>query len=120
MSTTPLSPTPAIPALAAADRLAVSAPFAEAKEPVDPHDHNPMERFEPEAAREALRALSLAFNASGTDLKFSVDALTGQTVVAVVRQSDGQVIRQVPSAVALRLAETLGQPLRGKWMDQTI
>lgn len=41
------------------------------------------------------------------NLEFSVDEASGETVVKVVAADTGEVIRQIPSEVALRLAESL-------------
>jgi flagellar protein FlaG len=41
------------------------------------------------------------------NLEFSVDDASGETVVKVVASDTGEVIRQIPSEVALKLAESL-------------
>ncbi|MDF3936915.1 flagellar protein FlaG [Pseudomonas citronellolis] len=41
------------------------------------------------------------------NLEFSVDEASGETVVKVVAADTGEVIRQIPSEVALKLAESL-------------
>ncbi|MBG6288057.1 flagellar protein FlaG [Pseudomonas nitroreducens] len=41
------------------------------------------------------------------NLEFSVDDASGETVVKVVAADTGEVIRQIPSEVALKLAESL-------------
>ncbi|KAF1053172.1 MAG: hypothetical protein GAK43_01549 [Stenotrophomonas maltophilia] len=41
------------------------------------------------------------------NLEFSVDEGSGETVVKVVQADTGEVIRQIPSEVALKLAESL-------------
>lgn len=41
------------------------------------------------------------------NLEFSVDDASGETVVKVVSADTGEVIRQIPSEVALKLAESL-------------
>lgn len=44
----------------------------------------------------------------GRELQFSVDSASGETVVRVRDPSTGDVIRQIPSEEALRLAQSLG------------
>ena len=41
------------------------------------------------------------------NLEFSVDEASGETVVKVVSADTGELIRQIPSEVALKLAESL-------------
>lgn len=41
------------------------------------------------------------------NLEFSVDEASGETVVKVVAADTGELIRQIPSEVALKLAESL-------------
>ena len=45
--------------------------------------------------------------ASERQLDFSIDDSTGQVVVKVIARQSGEVIRQLPSEVALKLAENL-------------
>ncbi len=45
---------------------------------------------------------------SGRELQFRVDSSTGSTVVSVLDRS-GQLIRQIPSEEAMRLAERLSE-----------
>jgi flagellar protein FlaG len=44
----------------------------------------------------------------GRSLQFSVDADSGRTVVSVRDSATGEVIRQIPNAEALRLAQRVG------------
>lgn len=63
------------------------------------------------ATREAIQAAAAAIEKhlrdEGRQLAFSVDDSTGQTVVTVRNPSTGDVIRQVPSEEALRIARNL-------------
>ena len=43
--------------------------------------------------------------ATQRNLDFSIDDTTGQVVVKVIARQSGEVIRQLPSEVALKLAE---------------
>ena len=40
-------------------------------------------------------------------LEFSVDKSTGQTIIKVIDQSSGKVVRQIPPEYVVRLAQTL-------------
>jgi flagellar protein FlaG len=60
-----------------------------------------------ELARAAAERLQQFVKESGRDLRFSVDDQAGVIVVRVVDQSSGDVIRQIPSEEALRLARSL-------------
>jgi len=44
----------------------------------------------------------------GRSVQFSIDSESGETVVSIRDAATGEVIRQIPSAEALRLAESLG------------
>jgi flagellar protein FlaG len=44
----------------------------------------------------------------GRSVQFSIDSASGETVVSVRDAATGEVIRQIPSEEALRLARTLG------------
>jgi flagellar protein FlaG len=44
----------------------------------------------------------------GRSVQFSIDEQSGETVVSVRDADTGEVIRQIPSAEALRLAQALG------------
>jgi flagellar protein FlaG len=44
----------------------------------------------------------------GRELQFSIDSASGETVVRVRDPATGDVIRQIPSEEALRLAQSLG------------
>lgn len=66
---------------------------------------------DPAALADAVKALNDRFAAQNTDLKFSVDKASGQTVVRVVDAKDGKVLRQIPTEDALRIARSLsGHP----------
>jgi flagellar protein FlaG len=44
----------------------------------------------------------------GRQVQFSIDSASGRTVVSVRDADTGDVIRQIPSEEALRLAQSLG------------
>ncbi len=117
MSSTTVTPVITVPACPAADRIGVAA-AAESPARLKPQaavaKPEVAQREEPQTA---LQQLAAEYTSSSTDLRFSVDAVTGQTIVAVVSREDGTLLRQMPSEVALRVAQALAAPLRGKLID---
>ncbi|MNE14571.1 flagellar protein FlaG [compost metagenome] len=74
-----------------------------ANEPVD-KESKPAARQDLEGAISAIQDF---VKASERQLDFSIDDSTGQVVVKVIARQSGEVIRQLPSEVALKLAENL-------------
>lgn len=56
---------------------------------------------------QAVESLQKLADMSHRNLDFSIDEGSGQTVVKVVASDTGEVIRQIPSEVALKLAQSL-------------
>ena len=56
---------------------------------------------------EAVESLQAFAKSSHRNLDFSIDEDSGQTVVKVVASDTGEVIRQIPTEVALKLARNL-------------
>jgi flagellar protein FlaG len=56
----------------------------------------------------------------GRSLQFSIDSDSGRTVVSVKDMATGDVIRQIPSEEALRLAQALGQPGGSALLDTQV
>lgn len=67
----------------------------------------PPERFEVEKAVSDLRDFAQSHQ---RQLDFSIDDTTGIMVVKVIASQSGEVIRQLPSEVALKLAQNLADP----------
>jgi flagellar protein FlaG len=61
-----------------------------------------------DAMKAAAEQIESYLRATGRELRFSVDEATGETVVTVRDSVSGDVIRQIPNAEALRLAQALG------------
>lgn len=59
--------------------------------------------------RAVARQIESYLRANGRDLQFSVDQESGRTVVTVRDRSTGEVIRQIPDAEALRIAQSIGK-----------
>jgi flagellar protein FlaG len=109
---TPAAPA-AIPAARAAEVKPVQAAPAEVKTAVD-------NRPDPQEARrtlqEATEQLNKQMAKNGRDLNFSLDDVANQLVVTVKNQ-EGEVIRQIPSEVALRVAHNL-ENMKGLMQDE--
>lgn len=62
---------------------------------------------EPQGLASAVEELNAYVQSNQRDLEFSIDDSSGQTVVKVVDPQSGEVIRQIPSELALNLAQAL-------------
>lgn len=62
-----------------------------------------------QALEEAVASMQDATQAMQRNLSFSIDESTGRMVVKVTDSSSGDVIRQMPTEEALRLAESLDE-----------
>lgn len=60
------------------------------------------------AVKAAAAQIEAYLKANGRELKFTVDEPSGEIVVTVRDSRSGEVIRQIPSDEALRLARALG------------
>jgi len=60
------------------------------------------------AVKSAAAQIEAYLKSTGRELQFSVDEVTGDTVVTVRDAQSGEVIRQITNAEALRLAHALG------------
>ncbi len=56
---------------------------------------------------EALTSIRQSMQSTHRNLEFSLDSDSGLTVVKVIDQSSGEMIRQIPSEVAVKLAASL-------------
>lgn len=91
---TPLRPLPAA-------ALASAAPAGNAQDPSDAVTDNEAE------ISAAVAELNRYVAGSRTDLRFTVDRDAGEVVVSIVDSESGQVLRQMPSPEALRIARYL-------------
>ncbi len=93
----------AIPAARAAEIEARPQPPVEAKPAVE-------KKTDPQEARrtlqEATEHLNKQMQRNSRDLSFSVDDVANKVVVTV-KNREGEVVRQIPSEVALRVAHNL-------------
>ena len=76
----------------------------------DPHAAEQRQRIEAQSrqqVQEAIADINRYVQSIQRDLKFSVDESSGESVVQVIDRSTQEVVRQIPSDVALRLARNL-------------
>jgi flagellar protein FlaG len=85
---------------------AVRAKVAEAAQPAveTKPKHDPLESRR--SLQEASEQLNQQMRKNSRDLSFSVDDVANQ-VVLTVKNKDGEVVRQIPNEVALRVAHNL-------------
>lgn len=84
--------------------------------PIDPVQRPKVEAVAPSATEPKREELEQAVTdirefvqASQRQLDFSIDDSTGRVVVKVIATESGDVIRQIPSETALKLAQSLSQ-----------
>lgn len=90
--------------------VAEKAPARPAHHPVPstPVPQAPAPDLTEEVMKAVAKQIESYLKANGRDLQFSVDHDTGRTVVTVRDSATGEVIRQIPDAEALRIAQSLG------------
>ena len=80
----------------------------EAKAPVITPIPKPDIKFDPDAARknleDAIQKLNEMMKDSGRTLSFSMDVKLGHPIVFVKNMANGEVVRQIPSDVVVRVA----------------
>ena len=72
-------------------------------------DNQEAQQQEPPSPQAAAVALNM-------NLKFSTDEQTGKLVVSVINPSNGEILRQMPSEEALKVAEQIGK-FQGMFVD---
>ena len=91
----------------AATTQAPGAVTTQAKPPVAQTDSEPAEEPQRVALEKAVTDMREFVQASQRNLDFSIDDSTGKVVVKVIATDSGEVIRQIPSETALKLAQNL-------------
>lgn len=66
----------------------------------------------------AVRELNQSMKASNSNLAFSVDQDTHQTVVSVMDSQTGEVIKQFPSKEAIAISKAIGEIQQGLLLKQ--
>ncbi|MBH3425792.1 MULTISPECIES: flagellar protein FlaG [Pseudomonas] len=79
----------------------------QAKPLVAQADNEPTEEPQRVALEKAVTDMREFVQASQRNLDFSIDDSTGKVVVKVIATDSGEVIRQIPSETALKLAQNL-------------
>lgn len=110
--------------------LPATAPKPVAQERVRPEPVKPtaaevkvLQKSDPQELRrqlsEATELLNRQMASNKRDLNFSVDEVTDKVVVTVKNSQSGEVVRQIPSEAALKLAQSLGD-MKGMLRDEKI
>ncbi|MEW6733440.1 MAG: flagellar protein FlaG [Acidobacteriota bacterium] len=73
----------------------------------------------PEEIEQALGTLNQVIEPVGISLKFTQDEASKTMVIELIDQSNGQILRQIPSEAMLRLSASLSK-LKGLVVDQRI
>jgi len=97
----------AVPNLEIADRIAVERVASTGNGATDTGKPLPQTMPAMEAVHAAAAMIEEYIRDSGRELAFSVDDATGHMVVVVRDPTNGEVIRQLPSEEALRIARNL-------------
>ena len=109
----PAAPAAAMPAVRAAELKPTPPAPAEIKPAVDTRpDSNEARR----TLQEASEHLNKQMQRNSRDLSFSVDDVANK-IVLTVKNSQGEVVRQIPSEVALRVAHNL-EDVKGLLQDE--
>lgn len=104
MSTELLSITPNSHATAAARPFVVSSLLPKSQAVADAESSSPDDGA---MLDKAIEELNRYVAGSRTDLRFAIDKDAGQLVVSIIDAESGQVLRQMPSLEALRIARYL-------------
>jgi flagellar protein FlaG len=100
----------------------VRAPAVEAAQPVVETQPQPQAQPQPDplesrrSLQEASEQLNQQMRRNGRDLSFSVDDVANK-VVLTVKNKEGEVVRQIPDEVALRVAHNI-ENMKGLMQDE--
>lgn len=102
---------PSVPALPAAPQQPIrNAPRAAGSPPAQRQPSN-------EELTQAIAALQRRFSATAPDLEFTVDQDSGRSIIKVTDPATHEVIRQIPTEVALKLSKEIGR-MQGLLLDR--
>ena len=73
----------------------------------------------PQQMEHAVGEINQALRTLATNLKFEVDDDSGRTLVKVIDQDSGEVLRQIPSEATIQIARSLDKMV-GHLVDQSI
>jgi flagellar protein FlaG len=101
-----VQPVPVVAEKPAVAPQAVSAPAAAVKAETDTSkDSHPKD--DPEALKVAVQEIEKFVQSVRRNLEFSIDEASGKVIVKVIASETGEVVRQLPSAEALKIADSL-------------
>jgi flagellar protein FlaG len=100
------------PASAGVDTLAAVPPVVRAPTEAKSADSNANAGKNPEsensdALKTAVQEIQKFVQSARRNLEFSIDEASGKVVVKVIASETGEVVRQLPSAEALKIADSL-------------
>ena len=102
----------------------VAAPATQAAPIELPHvavkQVEPQQAVQPTAAqlKSAVDNINNTMKQNNSDVQFSIDQSTKQTVIKVMDSQTGQIITQFPSKEALAVSQMIGQSQRGALVKQ--
>lgn len=110
-----------LPPAAVAAAQPARTPEAPKPQPVEAAMPAPQAKPDPQETRRALEEATTQLNKqmqrNNRDLSFSVDDVSNKVVVTVKNRESGEVVRQIPSEVALRVAHNLDN-IKGLMQDE--
>jgi flagellar protein FlaG len=106
LSYTAVQPLPVIAEKPAAAPQVVPAPAPAAKsDTATSKDSNPEDKAK--ALKDAVQEIQKFVQSVRRNLEFSIDETSGEVVVKVIASETGEVVRQLPSAEAMKIADSL-------------
>jgi flagellar protein FlaG len=101
-----VQPVPVVAEKPAVAPQAVPAPAAAVKADTSTSKDSPSKE-DPEALKAAVQEIEKFVQSVRRNLEFSIDEASGKVVVKVIASETGEVVRQLPSAEALKIADSL-------------
>jgi flagellar protein FlaG len=101
-----VQPVPVVAEKPAVAPQAVSAPAAAGKADTDTSKDS-HSKDDPEALKVAVQEIEKFVQSVRRNLEFSIDEASGKVIVKVIASETGEVVRQLPSAEALKIADSL-------------
>ncbi|WP_426113149.1 flagellar protein FlaG [Pseudomonas sp. DSP3-2-2] len=104
-----IKPAPAVveQTAAAPQAVAVPAPAAAADSSASKDSSKESDAEKSEKLKTAVQEIEKFVQSVRRNLEFSIDEASGEVVVKVIASDTGEVVRQLPSAEALKIADSL-------------
>ena len=104
-----IKPAPAVAeqTVAAPQAVAVPAPAAAADSSASKDSSKESDAQKSEKLKTAVQEIEKFVQSVRRNLEFSIDEASGEVVVKVIASDTGEVVRQLPSAEALKIADSL-------------